>query len=376
MAIINVHATAAQFAVSNVSPDASTLQGKAAVVNHDHAATLPAVAAAGDSAVPGAAAVRDGQDAAVDINGLAFISPVLSVQPPVDGAAVQVKGHLAPGFHHEGRIAVQGRDGPAGAGNIPDIYNGVAARLIVDGILQALPQTAAQQAGFFAGVLGIADVVGRIVALKEFVGRGALVCIVVIGKFSGGFHAHADRRLVVKLFCECDDLAALQVQVALLATGNDAAVVAAFLLVSGDHRLAVKGDRIPTLQPVHIKAAAQLLRPVAGNLAARHIERSTIDKHAAAMFVLLILAIGHVALNASIAHAKFSAHDIHAAALTGGIVDDRAAVHPECGCLTHTDAATALTCFVFLDGTVIHPKSGSKVVDTLYVYARTINRLI
>ena len=236
-ATVDIHAaTAVHLTVYGIQGDAPALQGKRAAIIHDHAATRPAVVAAGDLAVPGAA-VRDGQAAAVDMDDFAGITLALPGQTPVDGAAVQVKGHRAPGSHLEGRIAVQGRDGSAGAGNIPDIYNGLAARLIVDGILQGLPQAAAQQARIVHGVLGIADVIACIITLEESVGRGAGVpCVITRGKCTGIFHAHADPRLGIKPAREVDGHAVPQVQVALLAPGNIAVgIVVTSPLISGNH---------------------------------------------------------------------------------------------------------------------------------------------
>ncbi len=237
-ATVDIHAaTAVHLTVYGIQGDAPALQGKRAAIIHDHAATRPAVVSAGDLAVPGAAVVRDGQAAAVDMDDFAGLTLALFCQPPVDGAAVQIKGHRAPGTHLEGRISVQGRDDPAGAGNIPDIYNRLAARLIVDGVLQGLPQAAAQQARIVHGVIGIADVVVRVVTLEESVGRGAGVpCVITLGKCTRGFHAHADPRRGIKPAREGDGHAVPQVQVALLAPGNIAVgIVITSPLISGNH---------------------------------------------------------------------------------------------------------------------------------------------
>ena len=296
---------------------------------------MPAVVSAGDLAVPGAAAVRDGQAAAVDMDDFAGITLALPGQPPVDGAAVQVKGHRAPGSHLEGRIAVQGRDDPAGAGNIPDIYNGLAARLIVDGVLKGLPQAATQQARIVHGVIGIADEVALVVALKESVRRFAVVpCVIAHGKCAGVLHAHADPRSVGKssVFKEGDGHAVLQVQVALRTPGNAAVGGSnASLLISGDHRLVAHTHWILAVQAVDIDAAAQLLRPVAGNLAFRHLECSAVDIYAAAMLVHRVITLGPVVFDFSATYIKVGTHHIHAAALAGDIVDDRAAAHREFG---------------------------------------------
>ena len=167
--------------------------------------------------------------------------------------------------------------------------------------MQGLPWGGTRdQARLAAPILGIADVVAHVIALEERKGRHAFVVInVFIGKLAGVLHPHADlravpKRAVLQRAGDGEGLAVRQVQVAVRASGDSAVGRAgAAHLVFGDHRPAGEADRASAAFLVQVNAAALFPGPVAGNLAARHVE-GAVHIDAATVFVVGAVAIGAV----------------------------------------------------------------------------------
>ena len=290
--ILNVHAAA--LLPRLVPGDFTAGQGECASADQYAAAVRKAIAA-GDFTTP-CAAVHDGQVAQHKDDFAIFDS---LRQPPVDGAAVQVEGQRAPGLHHKGFFTLLGRDAVVGVGKVADLY-GVSGG-VADGVLQGLPWGGTRdQARLAAPILGIADVVAHVIALEERKGRHAFVVInVFIGKLAGVLHPHADlravpKRAVLQRVGDGEGLAVRQVQVAVRASGDSAVGRAgAAHLVFGDHRPAGEADRASAAFLVQVNAAALFPGPVAGNLAARHVE-GAVHIDAAAVSVVGAVAIGAV----------------------------------------------------------------------------------
>ena len=282
---------------------------------YDHAAACFAVLAASDLSDRRLSAVFNGQ-VAPHKDDLAILGS--AGQPPVDGAAIQVNSHRAPALHLERLFVLLSRDVPLGVGIVADLYG---SGRIADGVLQGLPRGGApHQARLAAAVLGIADAVVRLFALKERAGKPAgAVGLVAGGKLAGDFHAHADLRLVVKRASDGKVHVLRNIQIVLFASGNGAVLRAGTArIIIGNHRLAGDTDRaIPISQ---VEAAALLLRPVFTNRAASQCQ-CALDSHAAAL-------IGHILADFAARNVQRATLGIHSAALPHHrVFSDRTAVH-------------------------------------------------
>ena len=230
---------------------------------HDHAAACFAVLAARDLSDGLLSAVFNGQ-VAPHKDDLAILGS--AGQPPVDGAAFQVNGHRAPALHLERLFVILRSDVPLGVGIVADLYG---SRRIADGVLQGLPRGGApHQARLAAAVLGIADAVVRLFALKERAGKPAgAVGLVAGGKLAGDFHAHTDLRRVVKRAIDGKVHVLRNIQIVLFASGNGAVLRAGTArIIIGNHWLA--GEVDGGILTAQVDTAARPFRPVFTNRSA------------------------------------------------------------------------------------------------------------
>ena len=136
-------------------------------------------------------------------------------------------------------IGLLGPDAPVSAGIVADLYNWFFSRRVTDGVLQGLPRGGAPHQARFTAIVGIADEVIRVVALKDRAGQLAVVVgLVVSGKLAGVLHPHANLR-PGKLAGDGEKLAVCNEQIVLYAVGDGAVGGArTSRSIAGNHRLA------------------------------------------------------------------------------------------------------------------------------------------
>ena len=223
--------------------------------NHKHATAAQEGISAGDFAAR--AAVHDGQIAAINMDDFSPIVPTCPAQVPVDGAALQVNGHL---FLNLQRVLGFIRSELLFLGDDLFIRSGIEADVDgfpirrVDGFLQELPL--ALQRGLFTAWVVDHGIIPDITD-KEFVRRGIGVVLgIARGEHARLLHRHADLRALIQRPRYRDGLVRGQADVARPARRS--------LRVAGDHRL--DGDAEGAV--IQIDAASPGL--VSPDLAAGH----------------------------------------------------------------------------------------------------------